>query len=153
MYSGLMTWRPSTLNEIARRSAGGEDFAALTREFVDEAGKMTDHELTMALAEEPTGPWSHESQKPFLAAMAEHYARQRKLPVPGWTEKPDCFLSRAVFGTTLQHLRAHLIIASPPAFKRRLIFVDRDPIPRAPRPSEFTSLPKPRVSGSVSIRR
>lgn len=148
-----MTWRPSSLSEVARRSAGGEDFDSLVREFVDELGKMADQDLAQALSEEPQGPWSGTSQKPFLAAMAEHYARQRGVKVPDWTEKPECFLDRAVFGTTLQGLRAHLIIASPPAFRRRLIFVDRDPIPRAPRPVDFTPQAKPMVSGSVSIRR
>ena len=149
-----MSWRPSTLAEIARRTAGGEAFAPLTREFVDEISKMLPAQVVQAVAKEPQGPWLSHIHKPFLAAMAEHYARAAGVAPPAWAEGQDCFLDRAHFGTDLKSLYAHLLIASPPAFRRRLIFVGRDPIPRAPRPAEFTEIPKPPLSGrTVSIKR
>lgn len=144
-----MSWRPSTLAEIASRARQGSDFGMLTREFVDELAHKTPDQVAQSVAEEPQGPWRSAVHKAFLAAMAEHYARRAGLKSPAWAEQPECFLDRAHFGTPLQSLRAHLLIASPPAFKRRLIFVDRDPIPRAPRPVEFTEIPKPALSGRV----
>lgn len=148
-----MTWRPATLNEIAIRAASGEDFNMLAREFVDELVNKTPDQIAHSLAQEPASSGVLPVHKAFLAAMAEHYARAANLPAPAWSERAEYFLDRAHFGTTLQSLRAYLLLASPPAFRRRLIFVDRDPIPRAPRPTSFTEIPKPALSGQkVSIK-
>lgn len=148
-----MSWRPRSILEIARRTNEGEDFSRCTREFVDELSKMSPSEVLAAIEYEPQGPWKSELHKPFLAAVAEHYGRQAKVAIPKWTNQKDCFLEYAHFGSPLHSLRAHLLIASPPAFSRRLIFVDRDPIPRSVKNILFEDTPKPNLSGKkVSIK-
>ena len=146
-----MTWRPKTLAEIPTRAAKGEDFSMLTREFVDEVLNMSAEQATAAVSEEPQAS-SNPVHKAWLAAMAEHYARKMGGVVPAWSMGADCFLDMPHFGTSLQSLKAHLLISSPPAFRRRMIFVERDPIPRAPRPGEFTQRPRGRVAGIIPAK-
>jgi hypothetical protein len=45
------------------------------------------------------------------------------VPPPDWTLAVQP-LSEPAFGSPLQSLRLHLLVAAPPAFKRRNIFVD-----------------------------
>jgi uncharacterized protein (DUF1778 family) len=75
-----------------------------------------------AVAEQPTDrldAWSAN----YVAAMVETAAHRHEVPPPDWTlgVKP---LSRPAFGSPLPSLRLHLLVAAPPAFKRRNIFVD-----------------------------
>jgi hypothetical protein len=58
-----------------------------------------------------------------VAAMVEHAAARRGGVPPAWTrEIPP--LDAPVFAAPLRSLRAHLLRASPAAFRRRNIFVD-----------------------------
>jgi hypothetical protein len=75
-----------------------------------------------AVAEPPTDrldPWAAN----YVAAMVETAAHRHGVPPPDWTLaiRP---LSQPAFGSTLESLRLHLLLAAPPAFKRRNIFVD-----------------------------
>jgi hypothetical protein len=45
------------------------------------------------------------------------------VPPPRWTPAIPG-LSKPVFGTSLVGLRLHLLLRSPPAFRRRNIFID-----------------------------
>ena len=58
-----------------------------------------------------------------VAAMVEHAAARKSAAPPAWTrgvEPPDA----PDFATDLPGLRAHLLRASPVAFRRRNLFVD-----------------------------
>jgi hypothetical protein len=55
--------------------------------------------------------------------MVETAAHRHKVPPPDWTLAVQP-LSEPAFGSPLQSLRLHLLVAAPPAFKRRNIFVD-----------------------------
>jgi hypothetical protein len=68
----------------------------------------------------------------YLAAVAEHLALRYRLPPPGWVLKPERFLHRAHFGGP-EGMRAVLLVESPAAFRRRMIFVDHDPLARPSR--------------------
>ena len=59
----------------------------------------------------------------YLAAMVETAAQRRGLVTPAWTAQVRP-LPVPTFGSDLQSLRLHLLTASPPAFRRRNIFID-----------------------------
>lgn len=59
----------------------------------------------------------------YVAAMVETAAYQKGVRPPEWTATVPP-LSRPAFATELLSLRLHLLLASPPAFRRRNLFVD-----------------------------
>lgn len=59
----------------------------------------------------------------YTAAMIETAAQRHGLPSPDWTGA-ILPLSEPAFGSTLPKLRMHLLLHSPPAFRRRNIFID-----------------------------
>lgn len=124
-----MSIRPRSLVDVAARGLSGQIDAHL-REFIDEYNNEEDVSLRMEmLAEEPILIQPGVA-KAYLAAVAEYLSRQsRKIP-PKWTEKPECFLLKAHFGSPLHSHRAMLLAASPAAFRRRSIFVGEHPLSR-----------------------
>ena len=81
-----------------------------------------------ALAEEPIGAGRVEDA--YLAALAEHLASRDRMDTPAWTEKPERFLREPFFAGGLESLKAILIVESPSAFRRRLIFISADGLSR-----------------------
>ncbi|MGH8290643.1 MAG: DUF1778 domain-containing protein [Steroidobacteraceae bacterium] len=83
---------------------------------------FTAPELRRAIAAAPAV-----SLAPFLAnyvaAMVETACAMRTIPVPVWTRTIPP-LAEPAFGSTLQSLRLYLLTHSPPAFRRRNIFID-----------------------------
>jgi hypothetical protein len=59
----------------------------------------------------------------YVAAMVESACARRGIPVPAWTRRIPP-LDEPAFGSTLGSLRLHLLMHSPPAFRRRNIFID-----------------------------
>ena len=59
----------------------------------------------------------------YVAAMVETAAHRAEVPAPPWTAEIAC-LTAPVFATPLAGLRLHLLLSSPPAFRRRNIFID-----------------------------
>ena len=59
----------------------------------------------------------------YVAAMVEHAAAAKGEPAPGWVATIEP-LDRPWFATELKGLRLHLLTRSPPAFRRRNLFVD-----------------------------
>ena len=75
-----------------------------------------------AVAEPPTDrldPWAAN----YVAAMVETAAHRHQVRPPDWTLAVQP-LGRPAFAAPLESLRLHLLLAAPPAFKRRNIFVD-----------------------------
>jgi uncharacterized protein (DUF1778 family) len=59
----------------------------------------------------------------YIAAMVEQACARRGVAVPAWaSETPP--LTEPVFASVLMSLRLHLLTHSPPAFRRRNIFID-----------------------------
>lgn len=124
--------RPMSIAEIANRTdhrSGSFDHAV--REFLDSWQSMSPELRTDALKSEPKR--SMALQDAYLAALAEHLALASRLDVPRWTESPDRFLKDPFFSGGLESLKATLLVESPLAFRRRLIFISADGLSRANR--------------------
>jgi hypothetical protein len=128
--------RPHTLAEVAQRRNTGEDFSLLLREFLDEFySAVCRGEAAACIAEEPERlPELREHAS--LGAVGEHLARRWNLLIPPWTDDSSRFLRRPYFTTTLEGLKALLLVESPIAFRRRLIFTEAEPLRRARMPTD-----------------
>jgi hypothetical protein len=125
-----MAKRPQSLRQAALFGLELGHRDAFLREFLDEFYVESRAERRAAmLADEPpmTGD---ERADPYYAAVAEHLALKYRLPVPPWTANPRRFLNRPFFPAGLESLKAILLVESPTAFRRRMIFVDADPLYR-----------------------
>jgi hypothetical protein len=120
--------RPTSLADAARRMAGGEHPTAVLREFLDAFSLAPAGERAGMLAETPMALDEHKDA--YLAATAEHLAARHRLKVPAWALAPGRFLHRPWFPCGLESLKATLLAQSPAAFRRRMIFVDLDPLSR-----------------------
>lgn len=59
----------------------------------------------------------------YVAAMVETAANRHGVASPAWTTQ-IAPLAEPVFGAGSPSLRLHLLLSSPPAFRRRRIFID-----------------------------
>jgi hypothetical protein len=106
-------------------------FDLSVREFLDNWQTMSPDQRTGALATEPTS--LGQVQDAYLAALAEHLALESRLATPEWTEQPGRFLSEPFFAGGLESLKAILLVESPLAFRRRLIFISANGLSRPSR--------------------
>ncbi len=123
---------PHSIAEIARRVADGSqlfDFAV--REFLDGWQTMDEATKRDAVFAEPCNV--NRVQDAYLAALAEYLAQMDLMPVPDWSERAERFLEAPFFAGGLQSLKATLIVESPAAFRRRLIFISANALSRARR--------------------
>ena len=122
--------RPRSLAEAAQIGRASGEIDASLREFLDEfyseagAGRRA-----IMLAEEPPLA-ANERENAYLAAVAEHLALRDDLPIPAWVNGEARFLKRPFFPAGLESLKATLLVESPSAFRRRMIFVGADPLYR-----------------------
>ncbi len=99
----------------------GSDRFALA-ELHDLLSSLTLHEWKIALQTPP-----RRMPEPLIAnqmaAMIEHTAEIKGIKAPQWIRdiKP---LQTPYFASSLASLRLHLLVTSPPAFRRRNLFVD-----------------------------
>ena len=121
--------RPRSVAEIANVSSEKlKGFDAAVREFLDAWQSMSSAARFDALVEEPRslGP-IHDA---YLAALAEHLALSERRLAPVWSEAPARFLNQPFFAGGLESLKATLLVESPLAFRRRLIFISADGLSR-----------------------
>jgi hypothetical protein len=106
------------------------------REFLDEFYVETDSARRAAMLIDEPPLTEDERANAYYAAVAEHLALTCRLPVPPWTTSPARFLKRPFFPSGLESLKATLLVESPTAFRRRMIFVDGNPLyrPRQDKP-------------------
>jgi len=106
------------VGELAASSQPSYAFA----EILELLGPMSAAEYEIAVSEPPAVQldpyWAS-----YLAATVEHGAAARHVKAPRWTRDVPP-LESPVFGSSLESLRLHLLVASPPAFARRNIFID-----------------------------
>lgn len=123
-----------TLAEVAERRKSGGDFSALLSDFLDTFyGALSKSRAQELISEEPQA-LDDATEHAALGAIAEHLARRWKLSIPAWTNDSSRFLRQPYFTTPLEGLNALLLVASPLAFRRRLIFTEAEPLRRARRP-------------------
>jgi uncharacterized protein (DUF1778 family) len=91
-------------------------------ELNDLLTRLGPEELRMAVAAAPPRSLSAELSN-YWAAMVEHACARRSIPAPAWTHSVAP-LEQPMFGSSLESLRLHLLAHSPPAFRRRNIFID-----------------------------
>ena len=122
--------RPRSLKEVAQWGRELGDIDGFLREFLDEFYALRNQaERTAMLLDEP--PLSADARaNAYFAAVAEHLALRNRLVVPDWTGKAARFLKRPFFPCGLESLKATLLVESPIAFRRRMIFVGADPLYR-----------------------
>lgn len=125
--------RPRSLREAAVWGGVLERRDAMIREFCDEFYKANDSTRGGMLQEEPPLVTGDERANAYYAAVAEHLALTYRLPVPEWALGHERFLRKPFFPAGLESLKATLLVESPPAFRRRMIFVGGDPLSRPSR--------------------
>jgi len=105
--------------ELARSPHQRRPVLAALNDFLTRAGLR---DFTAATAQAPAAkPGAYLAN--YVAAMVETAAHRLSVPAPEWTaDVPP--LDRPVFGSPLPGLRLHLLMNSPPAFRRRNIFID-----------------------------
>lgn len=120
--------RPESLSEVAGLAGTEGGFDASLREFLDTFYGLAAADRPTAIGEEPARIGAvHDA---YLAAVAEHLALRFGIGTPAWTEAPDRFLAEPFFAGGLEGLKAILLVESPLAFRRRLIFVSHDALSR-----------------------
>jgi hypothetical protein len=124
--------RPSTLAEVALRVKNGAAFGVALSEFLDEFYGNPQQRQTM-IADEPER-LADNREHAMLGAVGEHLARRWNLAVPAWTDDATGFLHEPHFTTPIQNLKAMLLVQSPQAFRRRMIFTEAAPLRRARMP-------------------
>lgn len=130
--------RPKSLREVSVIAAQYDDsFDGLVREFMDEF-YMHDGEMRDAIRDVPIG--LDPVKDAYLAALAEHLATQYGLEYPAWANNADRFLHEPFFAGGLESLKAILLVESPAAFRRRMIFIDKDAL-TSPRMWRLDRLP------------
>ena len=106
------------LRDLSSSETPGYVFA----EILDQMGSLGGDEFELAVSKPPRvelGPyWAN-----YVAATVEHAAALQNTQPPSWTGAVPP-LHEPVFGSSLQSLRLHLLVHSPPAFSRRNIFID-----------------------------
>ncbi|HEY4942625.1 MAG TPA: hypothetical protein VII56_14445 [Rhizomicrobium sp.] len=121
--------RPKSILEIAERATDKVgSFDRAVREFLDSWQTMPAASHGAALEGEPA-PVGR-VQDAYLAALAEHLALSDRIAVPEWTERASRFLSEPFFTGGLELLKATLLVESPLAFRRHLIFISADALSR-----------------------
>lgn len=113
----------ASLAGVATRVRAGEEFQFAVREFLDEFALRADdasREKAIADRPEPTGDRRYDA---YLGALAEHLAAAHGLERPSWAVKPDRFLDRFWFVSSVPGFRAVSIAQAPAAFRRRGVFI------------------------------
>lgn len=100
------------------------------REFLDEFYLATEAALRQGMLDDEPPLVSDGPVDAYVAAVAEHLAIRYRLVIPEWTLRSERFLRTPYFPCGLESLKATLLMESPSAFRRRLIFVGIDPLAR-----------------------
>jgi hypothetical protein len=124
--------RPNTLAEVAAKVNAGATFGPTLSEFLDEFYGHPERRQAM-IADEPA-PLADNREHAMLGAVGEHLARRWGLAVPAWTNGTMRFLHEPYFTIPIENLKAMLLAQSPQAFRRRMIFIEAEPLRRARMP-------------------
>jgi hypothetical protein len=125
--------RPDSLARVAEWAAGGDSFDRCLANFLDgfyaspSAAALRDVPWLLASGQGDVG----RIRDAYLAATAEELAAKHGLPVPDWTSAADRALRSPWFASSLDALRAVLLVESPAAFRARNLFVSENALSRA----------------------
>lgn len=133
--------RPHALSEVVARTDASETIDIHLREFLDAFYVEPSTQKRQRMLDDEPAATGNPRADAYLAAVAEHLAFRYGLDVPPWTQSESRFLHAPHFPAGLESLKAITLVESPTAFRRRLIFVDRDPLSRPRRPHSRASDP------------
>lgn len=124
--------RPRNLNDVILCSQVHGDFYSFVREFLDEFYTEKNYEVRQQMLDiEPQLDTSKQINA-YLGAVAEQLSLRYHLDTPGWANDYSRFLDEEFFPCQLESskIRDLLRQESPSAFRRRMIYVDKDPLCR-----------------------
>lgn len=122
--------RPKSLFAVAELAGKFGSVDAFLREFLDEFYSEGDADVRREMLSKEPPCTRNARSNAYFAAVAEHLALKYALNVPEWATQESRFLHLPFFPAGLESLKASLLVESPTAFRRRLIFVDADPLSR-----------------------
>ena len=126
------TSAPDSLEQLAVRTAQGEDFSFLLGDFLDGFSRRPSQE---ALTPEPAPLTGQHPEgtvlDAFLAAVAHALANAQGWPAPEWAFQAARYLHRPFFPVRAAAFRATLLLESPPPFRARNLFVTANALSRA----------------------
>lgn len=130
--------RPGTLREVVRRvEAGEQKFAVALGEFLDEFYLDADDGSRAHRLTPPPGLLDDAVVNAYIGAVGEHLARRWSLGTPPeWAEDRRRFLRHPWFPLGADAQKPILLAESPLAFRRRLLFVEAEPLRRARMPQD-----------------
>jgi hypothetical protein len=132
--SDRLSRRPRTLVAVANRVRQGQQaFDPAVREFLD-SFYADPANRPAAIRDQPDkiGPLPDA----YLAAVAEYLASAFNLTCPDWTETHGRELVKPFFAGGLESLKATLLVESPAAFRRRMIFIGKNALSRPRMPEQ-----------------
>lgn len=122
-----MARQPQTVAQTAERIAQAlqdrSDPFVPIRDFVDHYHRCDSASRPPLLTDEPL-PTGDARLDAYLAAMAEHFARQDGFDPPSWVEAPYRFLHRSWFREPREHFWPLALVQTPLPFRRRFIFIE-----------------------------
>ena len=146
--------RPRSLREVAARSQADADlFADACHEFLDAFYLAHgDRQAQQSMLAEVPASAGDAFRDAWIGAMGEHLAQRWGLETPAWARrKQHDGLTKPVFVPESKALRGYQLVASPAAFRARMIFTGSEPLQRArfPRgvPERKVALHWPRRTG------
>lgn len=122
VLSRLLPPTRARFHELVRELARTQTPSLVLAEFHDLLVGLPTSSFASSLADPPLRRLDARQQN-LLAAMVEHAAAQRAIAPPAWTKEIEP-LPVPDFASDLQSLRLHLLVSSPPAYRRRNLFVD-----------------------------
>jgi len=130
--------RPGTLAEAIRRyKSGRQTFSVALGEFLDEFYMDGDMGRRYARVQDSPECVGDNVLDAYAGAVGEHLVRRWHLGTPPeWTEEPCRFLRRPWFPPGVQAEKPILLVESPMAFRRRMLFVEAEPLRRARMPHD-----------------
>lgn len=125
--------RPKTLAEVAQLTIDGDSFDRCLANFLDEFYAAPDATAFSPVPDliAPKLGEPGRVQDAYLAATAELLACTNGFPVPAWVASDERTLHHPWFASTLESLRAVLLLESPAAFRSRNLFISENALSRA----------------------
>ncbi len=122
-----MNFRPLSLKQVAQCTLSGDSTDFALSNFLDEFYRQPRLEM---LLEEPPVTGEHVIDC-YLAATADELGTNFFGQVPRWANLPHRHLQEPHFGFSTPLGRAYALIATPPAFRERNLFIGEDALKRA----------------------
>ncbi|MFC4236005.1 hypothetical protein ACFOY8_12235 [Thalassospira xianhensis] len=129
---------PKSLAEVPRRvKEHDQDFHVVFHEFLDTFYVEEDKTLKYAMLTECPDFLEDDVKDSYIGGVAEYLCYRWGIGTPPeWTNDPRRFLKKPWFPPGVETEKPRLLVESPSAFKRRLIFIEAEPLRRISMPHD-----------------